>query len=440
MSSEGAPLPVSSPPPAARDAETVIRARDVGKFYEIYERPADRLKQSLWRGRRQFYKPFWALRGVSFEIQRGQSVGVIGRNGAGKSTLLQILAGTLTPTSGEIEIHGRVSALLELGTGFNPEFSGRENVYLSGAIMDIGYDEMRERFDRIAAFADIGSYIDQPVRTYSSGMFARLAFAVAICVDPDILVVDEILAVGDMAFQQKCIARMRQMREGGLTLLFVSHSPDTVKSICEKGLFLIDGQTAYWGPAEQAVNLYYNYIREVTNQEALSAQQDLAKAVRFENELPGVMRYGTGHVQIQGIELLDEGGQPARAFRFGQTITLEVTLKAYIDLEHASVSFLVRDMTGIDLTGTTTYDEGAELPPLAAGRQARVRFSFVNCFHGGNYGVSVAVNRLTRRDYSDNVLFDQVDGGAAFATIPDPGRPVHYKFHNAVTIRTDVES
>lgn len=416
------------------DRNLAIDVRNVGKCYNIYDKPQDRLKQSLWRGQKQFYREFWALRDVSFSIKRGESVGIIGRNGSGKSTLLQLIAGTLTPSSGEILIQGRVAALLELGSGFNPEFTGRENVFLSGAIMGIPHHQTVACFDEIAAFADIGSYIDQPVKTYSSGMFARLAFAVAVCVQPDILIVDEILSVGDMAFQQKCINRLREMRENGLTLLFVSHSADTVKSICQCGLFLIEGRQVYWGHAEQAVNLYYNFIREQTNKEAIKSQTDIQKTIAFQSKVAGMMRYGTGHVQIQKVELLDEADAPCRAFRFGSTVTLVAHLQSFIDLENLSVSFLVRDATGIDIAGTTTFDERIALPPLAKGQTIKVQFSFKNILHTGNYGISLAVNRGISRDYSDNVLFDQIDGCAAFSVLPDPDRPVHYKFHNPVEV------
>jgi lipopolysaccharide transport system ATP-binding protein len=342
------------------------------------------------------------------------------------------------PVTGEVRVRGRVSALLELGSGFNPEYTGRENVFLNGTILGLSQNDVTEKFDEIAAFADIGDYIDQPVKTYSSGMFARLAFAVAICTEPEILIADEILAVGDMAFQQKCVARMHEMRERGMTLLFVSHSPDTVKSVCQKGLFLIDGHPNYWGPAERAVDLYYSYIRQQTNKEAMEAQAELARPIYFHTLVPGLTRYGTGHVQIQKVRTLNEAGEPQAAFSLGETIILEATVKSYIEAEHLSLSFLVRDSTGIDLLGTTTFDERIELPALALGQQVVVRFQFTVRLHTGNYGVSLAVNRVSHADYSDAILFDQVDGCAAFTVIPKPGRPVHYKVHEPVQIDYDL--
>jgi lipopolysaccharide transport system ATP-binding protein len=434
-----APQPASEASHPAPDLP-VVSVRNLGKRHHVYARPQDRLKQALLRPWRTYYRDFWALRGVSFDVARGEAVGILGRNGAGKSTLLQIIAGTMSPTEGEVGVRGRVAAMLQLGSGFNPEFTGRENVFLGGAILGITRREMEERFDEIAAFADIGSFIEQPIKTYSSGMTARLAFAVSFSVDPDVLIVDEILAVGDIGFQSKCIARLRQLRDNGLTMLFVSHSPDAVRSICQKALFLIEGQPAFYGPAERATNLYLSFIREQTNKDALKEQTDLSKPVPFENHVPGQLRYGTGHVQIQHVEVLDGHAEPCRAFNLGDTITIEATLESKIDTSDLSVSFLVRDMTGIDMMGTTTFDERAVAPRLTKGQRVRVRFQFQNNLRIGNYGVCLAVTRGTRRDYSDVVLFDQVDGCAAFVVVPDPERPVHYKFHQPVSVSWDAPS
>jgi len=414
--------------------DTMISLQGVGKFYPIYKRPQDRLKQAIFRGRRQYYKAFWALRGVSLNIDRGESVAIIGRNGSGKSTLLQIIAGTLTPTEGEVRVRGRMAALLQLGSGFNPEFTGRENVFMNASILGLTKREIQERYESIVDFADIGEYIDQPVKTYSSGMYARLAFSVAVSVDPDVLIVDEILAVGDIGFQQKCVGRMREMREKGLTFLFVSHSPDSVRSICQKALFLSEGQPIYYGRAEHAVNLYLNHIRQQANAEAMKSQEGLSSPMAFKNTLSGDMRYGTGHVQIQQTQVLNEYGEVARAFRFADMITVEARVKSFISVRNLSLSFLIRDMTGIDLMGTTTFDEEVELPGLEAGKELTVRFKFRNVLRPGNFGISLAVNRVAKADRSDVVLFDQVDGVAAFSVLADPDRRIHYKFHNPVEI------
>ncbi len=443
MSSEAAtsPPPVASgthavgtAPPAPQAPQPVIAARAVGKCYHVYPKPADRLKQAAFRWKRQYFREFWALRGVSFEVFPGQSLGILGRNGSGKSTLLQIIAGTLTPTEGEVAVRGRVAAMLELGSGFNPEFTGRENVYLKGAILGIPRREMDQRFDAIAAFADIGEFLDQPLKTYSSGMAARLAFAVAFSIDPDVMIVDEILAVGDVGFQQKCLARLRQLRDRGMTLLFVSHSSDAIRSVCQTGLFLDHGQARFFGSAERATDQYLAFVREQTNQEVLRAQDSLSGVVPFQSHVPGQTRYGTGHAQIERVQVLDRRGEPARAFALGDPITIEAVIRAHADLTHLSVSFLVRDFTGVDLMGTTSFDERVPAPPMPNGSRTKVRFVFENRLRPGNFGISLAVNRLTSRDYSDNLLFDQVDGVAAFVVMADPARPVHYKFHQPVQV------
>jgi lipopolysaccharide transport system ATP-binding protein len=218
-------------------------------------------------------------------------------------------------------------------------------------------------------------------------------------------------------------------------MLFVGHSPDAVRSICQKALFLMNGQPAFYGPAERATDLYLSHIREHTNQEALKAQCDLSTPVRLANQVSGQLRYGTGHVQLEKVEVLEKGGAPCRAFKLGDQVAVEATLHSQIDTKDLSVSFLVRDMTGIDVMGTTTFDEKAVAPALKAGQRCTVRFTFENRLRAGNYGICVAVTRVSQKDYSDVVLFDQVDGCAGFVVVPDPERPVHYKFHQPVSVR-----
>ncbi|HUP97126.1 MAG TPA: ABC transporter ATP-binding protein, partial [Usitatibacter sp.] len=250
------------------EREVAIRVAGVSKRYEIYGRPSDRLKQSIYPGLRSiaglqpatYFKEFWALRDVSFDVMRGETVGIVGRNGSGKSTLLQIVVGTLAPTAGEVSTHGRIAALLELGSGFNPEFTGRANVFLNAAILGISQEEAASRFDAIAAFADIGQFIDQPVKTYSSGMVVRLAFAVAINVDPQILVVDEALSVGDELFQRKCFARIEAIKRAGATILFVSHAAGAVVELCDRAVLLDEGDMLAIGDPKSIIGQYQRLI------------------------------------------------------------------------------------------------------------------------------------------------------------------------------------
>jgi lipopolysaccharide transport system ATP-binding protein len=279
------PLPTCSDPRSpAREPraplapDVAIAVRDVGKCYRIYDRPQDRLRQALFRGRRQFFREFWALRNISLDIYRGETVGIIGRNGCGKSTLLQIICNTLTPTTGQVQVGGRVAALLELGAGFNPDFSGRENVYTNAAILGLSWQETEERFQEIVDFSELGEFIDRPVKTYSSGMHVRLAFAVASTVEPDILVVDEALAVGDEAFQRKCFARLQAIQRRGGTILFVSHSAGTIVDLCSRAVLLDHGEHLLTGSPKAVVARYHKLayapadkvaaIREEIRQEA----------------------------------------------------------------------------------------------------------------------------------------------------------------------------
>ena len=242
--------------------EIVISARNLTKAYRLFGHPGDRVKQFASFGLKKYHREFTALKDVSFDIKKGETIGIIGRNGSGKSTLLQLICGILKPTSGSIEVKGRVSAMLELGAGFNPEFTGHENVYFQGALMGFTKVRMDERFDEIVAFADIGEFIDQPVRTYSSGMFLRLAFAVAAHVDPDILVVDEALAVGDSLFQKRCYARIRQMQNQGLTLILVSHDHELVRNLTSRAMLLDRGTALFWGDTREATHRYRRIMFE----------------------------------------------------------------------------------------------------------------------------------------------------------------------------------
>lgn len=238
------------------DSDIAIKASDLGKCYQRYHRPIDRLKQAIFR-KRHYFEEVWVLKDISFELKRGKALGVIGKNGAGKSTLLQILSGTLTPTTGEVYLRGKMAALLELGSGFNPEFSGRDNIYVNGAILGLTRKQIDERFDDIVAFSELEEHIEQPVKTYSSGMQVRLAFSVQVCVNPDILIVDEALAVGDVFFQQKCHARMEKLLEQGTSILLVSHDTSAIRKYCDTALFLEDGHNAFYGDVETAVSKYF---------------------------------------------------------------------------------------------------------------------------------------------------------------------------------------
>jgi lipopolysaccharide transport system ATP-binding protein len=276
-------------------SEIAIRVSNLSKCYQIYDSPSDRFKQFVLprlqrflRPPKQYYSEFWALKNLSFEVKKGETVGIIGRNGSGKSTLLQMICGTLNPTSGSVQTNGRIAALLELGSGFNPEFTGRENVYMNASVLGLEKIEIDARFDDIAAFADIGEFIEQPVKTYSSGMMMRLAFAVAINVNPSILIVDEALSVGDEAFQRKCFARIEHIKKTGGTILFVTHATQTVVELCDHALLLRNGELVYLGQPNQAVAMYYRTINQQGNDSVESIiSADTKKIAAINQRLQG---------------------------------------------------------------------------------------------------------------------------------------------------------
>ena len=367
-------------------SECAISARALGKAYTIYHKPVDRLKQMIWRGRRTFYQEFWALRDVDFDVYQGETVGVIGRNGAGKSTLLQLVCGTLTPTEGELQARGRVSALLELGSGFNPEFTGRENVFMNAAVIGMSDDEIRRRFDAIAAFADIGDFIDQPVRTYSSGMQARLAFAVAIHVDPDILIVDEILAVGDAAFQRKCIERFHHIRDSGCTILFVSHDPYLVKTICQRALYLSRGERAAFGPSAEVVDRYVYDLEQAEARTAPPRAEDVPAPSVEPTQVHALFKFTDVRLENVAGEEIDE-------VRCGQDIQLRARYVALTDdlPDTCSFVFNLKRHDDFYVCGATTIMDGIEPFDVRPEGELVIRFPNFRAL-AGHYKWRVAIN------------------------------------------------
>ncbi|HUU41817.1 MAG TPA: ABC transporter ATP-binding protein, partial [Desulfatiglandales bacterium] len=375
--------------------DLAIRIQNLTKTYRLYDSHADRVKEAFHPFRKKYYRTFNALTDVSFDVKRGETLGIIGRNGSGKSTLLQIICGTLQPTSGSIEVRGRVSALLELGAGFNPEFTGRQNLYINGAILGLKREEIESRFDDIAAFADIGDFIDQPVKTYSSGMYVRLAFAIAISVDPDILAVDEALAVGDIYYQHKCMHRMKELIQKGTTIVFVSHDMGSIKSLCKEAILLDNGLISKKGEAEEVVNeYYYQMIQsepkedgiilseeqgvniEVTDNSGVTARNIVFKRNEGFLQRTKDMRSGNGEVKIQNVELLNSAGNTITVCRFNEGITVRGHIEFFVDCYKPNVGFIVRDRNGIDIIGTNLFAEKTYLPRKKAGDLLVVDFKF----------------------------------------------------------------
>lgn len=378
-------------------SEVALRVENLSKCYQIYDNPQDRLKQFLWRDRRQFYREHWALRDLSMEVRRGETLGIIGRNGSGKSTLLQLLCGTLTPTTGTVEVHGRVGALLEFGAGFNAEFSGRENVYLNAAILGLARSTVEQRFAAIAAFADIGDFMDQPVKTYSSGMFIRLAFAVAIHVDPEILVIDEALAVGDLLFQLKCFLKFQELQRSGKTILFVSHDVNVVKQYCTRALLLDGGRLCFEGTPNDTVNRYTHLLfpqgRPVLPQ-TVDVSGPPVEARHSVTLSEKEYRYGSGEGEIHSIALNDAQGNASIVFTTGDEMTLSFRVTARRTLDAPILAMTIKDAKGQEVYVTNTHYQGVAVGPLAAGDEVEVAFVQVLHLIANTYFVSLGFVRL----------------------------------------------
>lgn len=397
-------------------SDVAISVRNLTKTYRIFGHPGDRIKQAFTLGRIKFHHEFTALKDVTFDVKKGETVGIIGRNGSGKSTLLQLICGILKPTSGSVQVNGRVSALLELGAGFNPEFTGRENVYFQGAVMGLSQTEMAMRFDEIAAFADIGKFIDQPVRTYSSGMFVRLAFAVAVHVKPDILVVDEALAVGDALFQKRCYNRLRKMQENGLTLILVSHDHELVRTLTERALLLDDGSVLHWGDTRETTHRYRKILFEgearYLAQQSSHATQPQQLTVNGQD-----LTYGIGGATINALRISGEDGIRREVFQPGERLQFEVAILVEAPLDHLNVSIVIKTMQGLKIYSWGTFNQDIATwanqgsqdvfwdKTFQRGEEVLVTFSFEGNLGAGDYEVQAIVSRELDKQYgSQQVL------------------------------------
>ncbi|MDQ7978068.1 ABC transporter ATP-binding protein [Paraburkholderia sp. SARCC-3016] len=405
--------------------DTVITVDDVSKRFEIYEHPRDQLKQFLLprmqrlmgRAPHQYFKEFWALRNVSLTIGRGESFGIVGLNGSGKSTLLQMIAGTLTPTLGKITTEGRVAALLELGSGFNPEFSGRENVYMNGALLGFSREQVAERMESIQSFADIGDHFDRPLLTYSSGMQMRVAFAVATAFDPDILIIDEALAVGDAYFQQKCFHRMERFKERGGTLLFVSHDANTVKHLCDRAVLISHGKVVTTGAPKSVIDLYHGLIArkndqsggevQVLQSEQLALPQDSGFTWDAEAKwTKATTTTSNKQAELVDVKLLDETGAEVTHIESESELTVQYVVRLLKDFERPAFGLIIRDRVGRSIFETSTYAMRLEERPIASGSLVKVRFQLEFNLRVGHYSFSVGVANkgFARSEFEERTL------------------------------------
>jgi ABC-type polysaccharide/polyol phosphate transport system ATPase subunit len=379
-------------------------------MYRVYPAPVARLKEILLLNRRRFYQEFWALDGVSFEVERGGVYGIIGPNGSGKSTLLEIVTGTLEPTGGQVITRGRIAALLSLGAGFNPEFTGRENVFLNGEILGLSRAEVARSLPHIERFAEIGEFLDRPVKTYSTGMYLRLAFAAAIHVDPEILVVDEVLAVGDAIFVNRCVQKFEELRRRGVTVLLVTHDVGLVKLLCDRAMLLYRGRVLAQGDPNDVVNRYNGLVLERQRAFAEANLSALPAAVETEQPLAYSFRHGDRQAEVVRVELLNEAGQPARAFRSGEDMQARVHVRFREPHLRPVVGIMIRTRIGMEVYGTNTELEEAGPGPAERGDLIEVTFAFACRLTPQEYTLTVATQSPdgTSHDWLDDVLTFQV--------------------------------
>jgi lipopolysaccharide transport system ATP-binding protein len=417
------------------EAELAISLDRVSKCFKRYNRPVDRLKEMLFP-RNLYAQEFWALQDISFDIFKGETIGIIGCNGAGKSTLLQLICGTLMPTDGNVQVNGKVAALLELGAGFNPEFTGRDNVYMNGAIMGLSKAEVDARFDLIAAFADIKDFIDRPVKTYSSGMYVRLAFAAAIHVDPDILIVDEALAVGDMYFQAKCMARMRQMMNNGVTVLFVSHDVSSVKNLCTRAVYLKDTRVHSLGKSGEIVDVYVkDQLLAMKSLENCATKPNLI-AINFDDKFGSIgtsdrellefkenvklFRQGNGFIEVTNVLLLNSLNEKISEIDFEEYLTIRVFCQAFEQISEAVIAFYIKDKNQVEIIGSNNIYEQQDLHNLVPGEKFCVDFKLQNRLKGGSYSITIILaNSLQETKY-----FDWIECAAIFNSRDLPDKPL----------------
>lgn len=417
-------------------SETAIKVQNLSKIYKLYNDPKERFKEAFHPLRKKYHYDFYALHDLSFEIKKGETVGIIGQNGSGKSTLLKIITGVLTPSTGVVETHGKISSLLELGAGFNPELTGLENVYFNGSILGFSKEEMDEKLDDILSFADIGEFVNQPVKTYSSGMFVRLAFSVATQVDPEILIVDEALSVGDMFFQAKCITRMKKMIDNdGTTLLFVSHDMGSVKSICKDAVLLSNGNMIMKGSSADVGDFYMrqmydsqigvfsemklNKISISDNVQVLEPDSQFKCRVSTKEKVDlgnHTYEYGSKDATILDVKLLNRDYEIIEAVHLKEDFILQVSFLLYKDISNACVGYKIKDEKGIELYGSSSAVEKLNVTSLKKGYVLVFNFDIKNIINVGNYSISVGIEDIVEFN-SKHISLVAIDNAVVFRVV-----------------------
>ena len=424
------------------EKNVAIQVKGLEKAYKLYDKPSDRLKEALGFGRKKRYKEHYALKGVDMTIYQGETVGIIGTNGSGKSTILKIITGVLNPTGGSVHVNGRISALLELGAGFNMEYNGIENIYLNGTMIGFSKKEIDARMDDILNFADIGDYVHQPVKTYSSGMFVRLAFAVAINIEPEILIVDEALSVGDVFFQAKCYHKFEEFKEMGKTIVFVSHDLSSISKYCDRVVLLNQGVKLGEGSPKEMIDAYKQvlvgqYVPAADDHSLLSDKEITAAAAAAAGTVKGevnpeLLEYGTKDAMITGYKITDDMGRETSALLKGKECTITMQVHFEHDIEAPIFAFTIKNIKGVEITGTNTMVEKAFLSPVRAGSDMEITFTQKIDLQGGEYLLSFGVTGFEKEEFQVyHRLYDVIN----MTVISDKDTVGYYDMNSRVVVK-----
>jgi teichoic acid transport system ATP-binding protein len=415
-----------------------IEVKHIKKTYMLYERNRDRVADALNIGKKKRGKEHHALRDVSFQVRPGEAVGIIGTNGSGKSTILKIVTGVLNPTDGEVTVNGRISALLELGAGFNMEYTGIQNVYLNGSMIGFSKEEIDEKLDSILEFADIGDYVYQPVKTYSSGMFVRLAFAVAINIDPEILIVDEALSVGDVFFQSKCYKKFEEFKAAGKTVVFVSHDLSSISTYCDRAILLNKGEMLAEGLPNDIIDLYKKvlvgqYQTEEQKQEeaARSEAEEKDWKSHFESN-PNCQDYGDHAVEIVDYAVLDNEGRYSNTLIKNKNFGVRMKIRANQNVEDPIAAMSVRDVHGTELSGTNTMFERKNIGKMEAGEERIITFTQNNAFQGGEYLISLGCTRYEQDSFQ---VYHRLYDVCSITVVSDKNTVGFFDMNSRITIQ-----
>ncbi len=410
-----------------RKQQVAIQVENVDKVYKLYDRPSDRLREAFSLSKKKRYKEKYALNGVNMTVYQGETVGIIGTNGSGKSTILKMITGVLNPTKGNITVNGRISALLELGAGFNMEYNGIENIYLNGTMMGFSKKEIDEKMDNILSFADIGDYVYQPCKTYSSGMFVRLAFAVAINIDPEILIVDEALSVGDVFFQAKCYQKFEEFKKLGKTILFVSHDLSSISKYCDRVVLLNQGEKLGEGTPKEMIDAYKRVLVGQYSEDENDVSEKKTEGVN-----PNLLEYGEKSAVIENYGIKDEKDVTTTAIVKGSKFTIHMDVDFKEDIAAPIFAFSIKNIKGTEITGTNTMYEKAFLEPVSKGERKRVTFTQEMNLQGGEYLLSLGV---TGFDGSDFKVYHRLYDVINITVISDKDTVGFYDMNSTITVK-----